>query len=88
MQDELDKNLESIFREQRQSLQEEPFVGNTLSLIKKHRSRRVFQQNLILLMAVVCCALLSQYFIKGSILLSFYLDRIFKAAELLINKPT
>jgi hypothetical protein len=87
MQDELDKDLELIFHKQSQDLPEEPFLGTTLILINKHRSRRVFRQNLILIIAVVCCAFLSRHFIKGSILLSGYLDRVFETVGMFLNKP-
>jgi hypothetical protein len=87
MQDELDKILESIFCEQSQNLPEEPFLSNTLRLVKKHRSRQIFRQNLILLLGIVCCALLSRFFITGSIVLSGYLDRIFETTGIFLNKP-
>jgi hypothetical protein len=87
MQDELDRRLQSLFREQNQNLPEEPFLGHTLGLIEKHRSRRVFRQSPILLAAVVCCALLSRFLIKGSVLLSGYLEWIFGIAGMLLNKP-
>jgi hypothetical protein len=87
MQDELDKNLQSLFREQSQNLPEEPFLANTLALIKKHRSRKIFQQNLILLLVVAFCALLSRFLIQGSILLSGYLDWVYEATAMFLYKP-
>jgi hypothetical protein len=87
MQDELDRGLQTLFREQSRNLPEEPFLSDTLKLIKKGRARRVLEQNLILLLAVIACALLSRCFIKGSILLSGYLDWIFKTAELFMDRP-
>jgi hypothetical protein len=87
MQEELDKDLQSLFREQSRNLSEEPFLSDTLRLIKKCRARRVLEQNLILLLAVSVCALSSRVFIKGSMLLSGYLDWIFKTAELFIDRP-
>jgi hypothetical protein len=87
MQDELDKDLQSLFREQSRNLSEEPFLSDTLRLIKKHRARRVLEQNLILLLAVIVCALSSRSIIKGSILLSGYLDWICRTAELFVDRP-
>ena len=87
MQNELDKDLQSLFREQSRNLFEEPFLSDTLKLVKKHRARGVLEQNLILLLAVIVCALSSRFFIKGSMLLSGYLDWIFKTAELFMDRP-
>jgi|WetSurMetagenome_2_1015567.scaffolds.fasta_scaffold51634_2 hypothetical protein len=87
MQDELDKDLQSLFREQSRNLPEEPFLSDTLRLVKKRRARRILEQNLILLLAVIVCALSSRLIIKGSILLSGYLDWIFKLAELFMDRP-
>jgi hypothetical protein len=87
MQDELDKDLQSLFREQRRDLIEEPFLSDTLRLVKKRRAWRILEQNLILLLAVIVCALLSRFIIQGSMLLSGYLDQIFKTAEFFMDRP-
>ena len=87
MQDELDKDLQSLFREQSRNLSEEPFLSDTLRLVKKRRAWRILEQNLILLLAVIVCALSSRFFIKGSMLLSGYLDWIFKTAEFFMDRP-
>jgi hypothetical protein len=87
MQDKLDKDLQSLFREQSRNLSEEPFLSDTLRLIKKRRIWHILKQNLILLLAVIACALFSQFFIKGSILLSGYLDWIFTTLELFMDRP-
>jgi hypothetical protein len=87
MQDELDRDLQSLFREQSRNLSEEPFLSDTLRLVKKRRTRRVLERYLTLLLAVIVCALSSRLFIKGSILLSGYLDWIFKTAELFMDRP-
>ena len=87
MHNELDKNLQSIFWEQSRNLSEEPFLSDVLRLIKRRRARSFLQQNLILLLAVIVCALLSRFFVKGSILLSGYLDWLFKTAELFVDRP-
>ena len=87
MQDELDRDLRSLFREQSRNRSEEPFLSDTLRLVKKRRARRVLEQNLVLLLAVVVCALTSRFVIKGSMLLSGYLDWIFKTAELFMDRP-
>jgi hypothetical protein len=87
MQDELDKNLQLLFQEQSRNLPEEPFLSNMLKIIKKQKSRRVFKQRMILVLGFVCCAILSQILIKGSILLSSYLNGIFEAAGGFLDKP-
>jgi hypothetical protein len=87
MPDELDKDLQAIFRKQNQSLREEPFLTTTRALVEKHRSRRIYRKNLSLLLIAACCALLSRFLIQGSILLSGYLDWIFAAAGMLLSKP-
>ena len=87
MPDELDKNLRALFQEPSPCLPEEPFLSNTLALVRRHRSLRVSQQILILLLTVSCCGFLSRFIIKCSILLSDYLDRIFGAAGMFLSKP-
>ena len=87
MQGELDKDLLSLFQEQRRNLSPEPFLSDTLHLVKKRRVWRMLRQNLILLIAVSTCALLSRFLIQGSILLAGYLDWIFKTAGLLADRP-
>jgi hypothetical protein len=87
MQDELDRGLQSLFREQSRNLPEEPFLSDTLRLIKKRGTLRVLEQNLILLLAVIVCAISSRFIIKCSIFLSGYLDWIFKTAGLIMDRP-
>ena len=87
MQDKLDKDLQSLFREQSRNLSEEPFLSDTLRLVKKRRIWHILEQNLILLFAVVACALFSRFFIKGSMLLSGYLDWVFTTPEFLLDRP-
>jgi hypothetical protein len=87
MQDELDKKVQSLFRQGSQSLPEEPFFGNMLKLVKRRQSRRVFRQRLILVLGFSCCAVLSPFLIKGSILLSDGLNRLLEAAGHFWNTP-
>lgn len=87
MQNELDRDLQSLFLEQNRNLSEEPFLSETLKLVEKRRNWRALGQNLLILLAVILCASLSRFFIQGSILLSGYLDWIFETAELFINTP-
>jgi hypothetical protein len=87
MQDELDKNLQTLFREQSQGLPEEPFFGNMVILIKRQHSRRIFRQRLILILGFVCCVFLSPLLIKASILLSGGLNGIFMAAGNILDTP-
>ena len=87
MQDELDKNLRSLFEEQSSSLPEEPFLGNTLRLIEKRQSRRILMQRLIYVLGLACCALLSPFLIKGSMVLSGRLNALFGAINSYVNTP-
>jgi hypothetical protein len=77
MQDELDKNLQSLFHERTQSLPEEPFIGNLLKRIQRRRFRKVILQSLLLVLGLACCVALSPLLIKGSIMLSNALNAIF-----------
>jgi hypothetical protein len=88
MQDELDRNLQSLFQEKSRTLPEEPFLSDMLKLIDRHQSRRVFRQRLILVLGFACCAILSPFLIKGSILLSGAVNMILRAAENLLSTPT
>jgi len=87
MQDELDKNLRSLFEEQSSSLPEEPFLGNTLRLIEKRQSRRIFMQRLIYVLGLAFCALLSPFLIKGSMVLSGSLNALLGAINSFVNTP-
>ena len=87
MQQEVDKDLQSLFEGKSRSLPEEPFLGNILRLIERQRFRRVCMQWLILVMGLLCCALMSPIFIKGSILLSNGLGRLFESAENFFAAP-
>jgi hypothetical protein len=87
MQDELDKNLQSLFDEQSGNLPEEPFLGNTLRLIEKRRSRRTFMRRLAYVLGLACCALLSPLLIKGSMVLSGGMNALFGAINSFVNTP-
>ncbi len=78
MLDDLDKDLQTLFKENYQALSEEPFTTRTLKLIERWRSRRVFIQRLILALGFLCAAVLSPLLIRGSILLTTGLDRFFE----------
>ncbi len=87
MRDELDKNLQSLFEEKSRSLTEEPFLGNILRLIeKKRRSRRVVRW-LAYVLGFACCAYLSPFLIKGSVVLSAHLRDIFSAINSCVTSP-
>jgi hypothetical protein len=87
MQDELDKSLQSLFQGESQNLPEEPFLTNIIRLIQKQHSRRVFEQRLILVLGLACCALLSRFVIKLATQLSSHLDSIIRAAGDVLDKP-
>jgi len=87
MQDELDKNLQSLFEERSGNLPEEPFLGNTLRLIEKRQSRRVFMQRLNYALGLACCALLSPLLINGSMVLSGGLNALLGAINGFVNAP-
>jgi hypothetical protein len=87
MQDELDKNLHSLFQEKRNSLTEEPFLGNMLKLIERKRAWRVFAQRAFLGMGIIIVALLAPYLVKGSALLSVRLNALFEIAGGFMASP-
>ena len=78
MQDELDKDLRSLFEEKCRSLPEEPFLGNTRRLIEQRQSRRIFMRRLAYLLGLACCALVSPILIEGSMALSGWPERSFQ----------
>jgi hypothetical protein len=81
MQDPLDQNLKSMFEEQKLNLPEEPFLGDTLKLIERRRSRRIVLQRLAYLLGLALCVYLSPFLIKGSTLLSGGLNAAFAAVS-------
>lgn len=87
MQDELDKDLQSLFLERSQNLPEEPFLSRTIEIIQKRHSRRVFLQRLILAIGICFCAFLSPVIVRGSILLSSVFNRLFNCAGEFLDKP-
>jgi hypothetical protein len=87
MQDELDKDLHSLFQEKRNSLTEEPFLGNMLKLIEKKRARRVFAQRIVLGIGIIIVAFLSPYLVKGSALMSDGLNALFETAGSFMASP-
>jgi hypothetical protein len=87
MQDELDKNLQSLFEEKCRSLPEEPFLGNTLRLIEKRQSRSLFMRRLAYVPGLAGCVLLSPVLIKGSMMLSGGLNTLFSAVNGFVNTP-
>jgi hypothetical protein len=87
MQDELDKNLQSLFGELRHDLSEEPFVENVAKLINQKRARRVFLQKAVLVAGVILCGLSSRYLVKSSALISEGLDALFKIAGSFASSP-
>lgn len=87
MQDELDKNLQTLFQEKIQSLPVEPFLSIVLKRIERQRSRQVILQMLLPVLGLACCALLSPFLIKGSVLLSNGLNFIFETAGAFSSRP-
>jgi hypothetical protein len=87
MQPELDKDLLSLFEDEKQSLPEEPFLGNVLKLIEKRRSKRIFMQIVICFAGIACCAFLSPFLIKASIVLSDGLNAVFGAIGSFVDTP-
>jgi hypothetical protein len=87
MQDELDKNLHSLFQERRSSLPEEPFLGNMLKLIERKRAQRVFARRAVLVLGIIIIALLSPYMIKGSAIISGGLNAFFEITGSLMASP-
>jgi hypothetical protein len=78
MQSDLDKDLKILFEEHTQALPEEPFVSQTLRMLKRRQSLLRFMQRLILVLGLACFAYLSPFLIKGSILLTNVLNSFFE----------
>lgn len=87
MQDELDRNLQSLFRQHSQTLPEEPFLRNMLKLLEKQQARRMWKLRFVQAAAFACCALLSPFLIKGSEMLSGGLNLLFNMTEAFIATP-
>lgn len=87
MQDDLDRNLQSLFLEHNQSLPEEPFLTNTIKLLEKQQARRVWAQRFAFALALFCCFLLSPFLLKGTELLSSGLDLLFNATGAFMARP-
>jgi len=87
MQNEDSKNLQTLFEEQAQNLPEEPFVGQTLKLIKRQKLRLFLKELLPWVLAFICCALASPWLIRGSILLSRGLDSLFEVSGHYLTTP-
>jgi len=85
MRDGLDKDLQSIFDEKSCSLTEEPFLGNMMKLIGKRRSRRILMRRLAYVLAFACCACLSPFLIKGSMVMSAGLNVAFAAINSFVS---
>lgn len=87
MQDELDKSLQLLFQEQSRNMPEEPFLSGMFRMVEKHRRRQAFLHKLSAFLGFVCCALLSPFLIKTSIILSEYIARIFDAVGKFLDSP-
>jgi hypothetical protein len=87
MQDELDKSLQLLFQEQSRNMPEEPFLSGMFRIIEKHRRRRAFLQALIPFLGFACCAVLSPFLVKGSVILSEYIAWIFNMTGNLLDRP-
>ena len=73
MRDEMDTDIQLIFEEHNRRLAEEPFLRDTLHRLKRRQVQQNLMYKLLFIFALACCALLSLFFIKGSILLSEYI---------------
>jgi hypothetical protein len=58
-----------------------------MRLIEKRQSRRIFMQRLIYVLGLACCALLSPFLIKGSMVLSGSLNALLRAINSFVNTP-
>lgn len=87
MQDDLDRNLQSLFHEHNQDLPEEPFLTSITELLEKQQARRIWGQRLAFALALFCCYLLSPVLLYGAGLLSSGLDLLFNATGAFITTP-
>jgi hypothetical protein len=87
MQDQMDNDLLSLFREKSRSLPEEPFLSNLVQLIERHHARQVFRKRLTLVLGLCICVFVSPLLIKSSILLSGALNQLFALAGNFLNTP-
>jgi hypothetical protein len=87
MQDDLDRNLQSLFHEHSQNLPEEPFLTDLIKLLEKEQAWKIWERRLVFLLALFCCFLLSPFLLRGAELLSSGLDLLFDATCSLIATP-
>jgi hypothetical protein len=87
MHDEMDPGLRLLFEEQNGMLAEEPFLSNTLHRLKRRQVQQDFLHKILFVLALACCALLSSFFIRGSILLSEYVSIGLRYFEGLLEMP-
>ena len=87
MQDDLDRNLQSLFHEHNQNLPEEPFLTNILRLLEKQQARKIWERRLAFMLALFCCFLLSPFLLRGAELLSSSLDLLFNSISALLITP-
>jgi hypothetical protein len=88
MQEDLDADLQALFRERRTPRAEEPFVSATAKLIQRERARRSRAGLLLRVAAVAVIAVASPWLIQASVVVSNALDALFVAAgSLLATTP-
>ena len=87
MQEDLDRDLRTLFRDSHRDLSDEPFVSSTAKLIESRRLRKVLARRLLQALGIVCIALVSPLLIEGSLLLSNGLDDLFTWSGRLLSTP-
>ena len=87
MHEEMDPGIQRLFQEQSRTLADEPFLINTLHCLKRRQARQAFLRRILFVLSLASCALLSSFFVRGSILLSDYIDLGFEHIEGFLEMP-
>jgi hypothetical protein len=85
MQEDLDADLQALFRKRRTPRAEEPFVSVTANLIRREHARRSRTRLLLRVAAVTVIAVASPWLIQASVVVSNALDALFVAAGSLLG---
>ena len=85
--DDLDHDLQSLFRDSSRRLDVEPFLSSTLKRIERRRSYRVLGGLLLRVCAFVAIAVLSPALIRGSVWLSNSLKELFDFGGNVLSTP-
>jgi hypothetical protein len=86
--DRFDPRLETLFRQEHQSIPIEPFVGATLKRIAAERARVHRVRRLIEAAALIAVIVASPWLIEASVLISAMLDEAFALVSAWLETPS